>query len=286
MKKCKITLIAILLLLTLFTGCNNNKETVNNDKQNKELYDAYINGGGNLSYEEWLCNISNGQLNTFTIVFNTNGGTIIDDQIVNLGDKIVKPNDPIKDGYTFLGWYYNDEEWSFSENIVNKDITLEASWIINDFSFILKNDDTYELTSVNLKDANIVVPSIFLDKPVTSIGEKAFYNCQTLISISIPNSITSIYAYAFSNCISLKSISLSTNLSYIGEYAFYGCSRLSSINIPVSVTYIGKDAFSNCCDLTIYCEAKSKPDGFENAWNGNSEVIWNYIAGSADLPFC
>lgn len=36
---------------------------------------------------------------------------------------------------------------------------------------------------------------------VTSIGDKAFYDCSSLTSVTIPNSVTSIGSYAFSFCI-------------------------------------------------------------------------------------
>lgn len=62
---------------------------------------------------------------------------------------------------------------------------------------------------------------------VTSIGGFAFYECDGLTSLTIPNSVTSI-----------------------GNYAFYGCSGLTSVIIPNSVTKIGDWAFWDCSGLT------------------------------------
>ena len=52
---------------------------------------------------------------------------------------------------------------------------------------------------------------------VTSIGNRAFYNCDGLTSITIPNSVTNIGEYAFNRCFSLTSIILPNCLLSIGK---------------------------------------------------------------------
>ncbi len=66
------------------------------------------------------------------------------------------------------------------------------------------------------------------------------------------------------------------NVTSIGGYAFDGCNSLESIVIPNGVTSIGSSVFSNCNSLTIYCEASSKPSGWNSSWNrDNRPVYWN-----------
>lgn len=69
----------------------------------------------------------NGSEPTFTVKFNSNEGTEIASQTVASGDLIVKPADPVRDGYTFGGWYLGDQPYDFSTP-VTANITLTAHW--------------------------------------------------------------------------------------------------------------------------------------------------------------
>ena len=86
--------------------------------------------------------------------------------------------------------------------------------------------------------------------PVTSIGNKAFYECRSLTSVTIPNSVTSIGNEAFRFCSGLTSVTIPNSVTSIGGSAFVGCSGLTSVTIPNSVTSIGNEAFGFCSGLT------------------------------------
>ena len=90
--------------------------------------------------------------------------------------------------------------------------------------------------------------SITIPDSATSIGEWAF-GCKSLTSITIPNSVTSIGRGAFSGCESLKSITIPSSVTSIGDWAFSGCYSLTDITIPNSVTSIGERVFSGCESL-------------------------------------
>ncbi len=92
--------------------------------------------------------------------------------------------------------------------------------------------------------------SITIPEGVTSIGDYAFYNCYGLTSITIPSSVISIGDYAFYWCSSLTSVTISEGVESIGDSAFSHCDGLTSITIPEGVTSIGSDAFSWCTSLT------------------------------------
>lgn len=79
---------------------------------------------------------------------------------------------------------------------------------------------------------------------VTSIGNGAFFYCNGLTSITIPNSVTSIGNYAFKTCESLTSITIPNSVTSIGMSAFDYCSKLSYI-IYKGTTYTNKTQLTN-----------------------------------------
>lgn len=86
---------------------------------------------------------------------------------------------------------------------------------------------------------------------MTAIGDSAFYNCEDLETIVLPNSVNSIGNGAFSCCESLNSITLPDSLRCIGKDAFYKCMSLTNITLPNSVRYVGGNCFQNCDELTL-----------------------------------
>ncbi len=132
------------------------------EDQLQKVYELYVRNGGILSYDEWLQTIQgktayevylethpdyhkseaewlddllNGRLvekEYHTVIFDSNGGTSVESQTVERGDRVDKPNDPTREGYTFDGWAYNDEDWVFYGFGVYEDITLVAKWIANE----------------------------------------------------------------------------------------------------------------------------------------------------------
>ena len=124
---------------------------------------------------------------------------------------------------------------------------------------------------------------------VTSIGERAFYDCSGLTSVTIPNSVTSIGYAAFANCSSLTSVTIPNSVTSIGKYAFYGCSRLTSVTIPNSVTSIGDYAFYECSGLTSVTIGNSVTSigraAFYDCFSLTSVTIPNSVTSIGDYAF-
>ena len=97
--------------------------------------------------------------------------------------------------------------------------------------YSLSNDGNgYTVTSIGTcTDTELVIPSKHNSKPVTSIGEHAFYGCTGLTSITIPNSVTSIGSDAFSDCRGLTSVTIGESVTSIGHDAFAYCDNIMNI---------------------------------------------------------
>lgn len=75
-----------------------------------------------------------GEAVTYTVTFDTDGGSSVADQTVNAGAKVTKPANPTKANNTFDAWYSNSAKtklWNFSTGTVDSDMTLYAKWIPN-----------------------------------------------------------------------------------------------------------------------------------------------------------
>lgn len=94
------------------------------------------------------------------VEFETDSGSAILPQFVEKGQKLLLPENPIKDGYTFLGWYKDAEctdLWQFDKDIVESNMILYAGW---------KKDSGGDNSSEDIDDSNGVFEE---DIPSTGI---------------------------------------------------------------------------------------------------------------------
>ena len=190
----------------------------------------------------------------------------------------------------------------------------EVSKMDYDYSYKILNDGTLRLYQYEGTDTNIVVPDTIDRRKVTVLGNSTFQYCtqaSDIESVTLPDSLTTIEKNAFYNCEKLKSVTIPQNVSSIGlaafveglsesslteikvdpenpyfsekdgvvfskdgtklimfpsgrsgdyqipdgtvsvgDYAFYYCVNVSSITVPGSVRSLGEGAFGNCSSLT------------------------------------
>ena len=109
-----------------------------------------------------------------------------------------------------------------------------------------------KVTIEGLKDLSleqVYIPTKIEGYPVTKIADSAFYECENIIILGIPDSVVSIGESAFELCTGLQSIKLSSNISSIANRTFWGCRSLMIIELPDNVTSIGDEAFTECNSL-------------------------------------
>lgn len=167
---------------------------------------------------------------SYKIQFENTGDSDIDDILAEAGSTIVAPDDPIRDGYEFSGWYIDAlslEPFVFS-TMPNEDLTLYADWGTNGLNFTLINDDQeYEVSYQDASELETIqIPKNHEGKLVTKIAD-----------------------YGFGGCYSLSSFVYSPNINTIGDYAFMGCESLLMFPISEYITYIGQAAFFRCAGL-------------------------------------
>ena len=225
---------------------------------------------------------------TYTVTFNSNGGSSVPVQTVAQGENATRPADPARDGYTFINWCSDEKleaEYDFDTQ-VTANTTLYAKWIITFTS--LSNLATWLGTQpgnstttpytvkFNITDRTILTTSssigsviktlngasptryVYLDLSggtITDIPSYAFYGgqspygCNALVGITIPGTVKTIGEHAFRSCSNLANITIPDSVTSIGARAFQDCTSLKSITIPESVTEMGNSTFENCTGL-------------------------------------
>lgn len=110
----------------------------------------------------------------------------------------------------------------------------------------------------------------------TSIRGYAFWYCNSITSITIPNSVTSIGEYVFRCCSGLTSITISNSVTSIGYGAFSYCSGLASITVENGNTRYDS---RNNCNAIIETDTNTLITGCKNT------TIPNSVTSIGDLAF-
>ena len=211
----------------------------------------------------------------------------IGNSVTSIGSSAFYSCSSLKEVINFsnLTFKKGSSDYGYIAYYANKVINAPNETIVNDFVFCTQNGMNRLAVYLGNKK-KITLPENYNGEDYY-IGEYAFYDCDSITSITIPNSVTSIGYYAFDGCSSLKEVHIndlsawckidfstySSNPLYyaknlflngnklseiiipdditeIKRYTFYYCSSLTSITIPNSVTSIGDYAFDGCSSLT------------------------------------
>ena len=194
---------------------------------------------------------------------------------INSGDG--QPQDHV---HTYAKEWSTDKSYHWHAATCGHDLTADkAAHILEDdmcsvCKYYSTNGFVYELNPDNATytvkgleadndSTQIVIPSTYQGKPVTSIDASAFKDCSDLISVSISPNIVSIGSYAFDGCDALQGVYI-TNMSSWCKINFKGSSSnpleyarklylnnklVADLVIPAEITTFDRYAFYNCIDL-------------------------------------
>ena len=98
---------------------------------------------------------------TYTVTFETSGGSAVDPVTVDAVSTVTKPADPTKSGYTFGGWYKDSTlqtPWDFANGTVTADTTLYAKWTANPPAPSYDDSDpTYAVSAPAAENGSVTV---------------------------------------------------------------------------------------------------------------------------------
>ena len=106
--------------------------------------------------------------NSYKVTFDTDGGNTIESTTVKENEKVAKPSDPTKEGYTFVEWQLNGKKYDFNTQITS-DIILTAKWLKsgNEIAYIV----TFDTDGGNTIESATVKENEKVTKPTNPIKE-------------------------------------------------------------------------------------------------------------------
>ena len=182
-----------------------------------------------------------------------------------------------------------EETWDIS---ANGDGSVVAKWTLKDRTLTISGTGKMKDWEYNAKEDwhntkyTNAIENVVIGQGITSIGDKAFYECSRIVKIKIPEGVTSIGDRVFDGCSNLTEINIPENVISIAYYAFSECSSLTEINIPEGVTSIANSAFEGCSSLAnINVDENNRSYTSENGilFNKDKTEILKYPEGKKDV---
>lgn len=123
----------------------------------------------------------------------------------------------------------------------------------------------------------INLPTVEIPSTVDSIGS-AFWGCEKINNIVIPNGIVTLGASTFYGCKALTDVKLNEGLKTIGSMTFTSCTALTEIELPTTLTDIAGTAFMSSKNITsVKCKAVVPPTTTDNAFADFAATATLYV---------
>ena len=138
-------------------------------------------------------------INTYTVTFNTNGGSTVANTTVNHNNAVTLPQAPTKEGHTFVGWYTDEACTSqYTNGKITANTTLYAKWTKDAVVYVVtfNTDGGSDIASVNVEEGKAVtLPSTDPTKEgYTFEGWYVDEACTTAYTNQPINGATTLYA--------------------------------------------------------------------------------------------
>lgn len=140
------------------------------------------------------------------------------------------------------------------------------------------DDFIFEIYDTNIKiieytgtEDVVTIPETVEGKPVTVIGEEAFYEKSKMTEIHLPSGIETIEKGAFYRCYSLTSVTIPATVMQIGSGAFFRCGSLQNITVDTEN--------SNYCDIdgVLFTKDKTQLHTYPEGRTATQYIIPNSV---------
>lgn len=157
-------------------------------------------------------------------------------------------------------------------NIPSASSYSEGAFYDSDFSTIAIGGDVTAIGDYAFYNCNNLT-SVTLPEGLRSIGNSSFYDCYGLASIDIPDDVVEIGYNAFEYCSSLTAAVIPEGVTSVKNATFANCSKLATVNLSKDITEIGYHAFYNCNSLSSITIPKGVTLIGGNAFYGCSNLL-------------
>ena len=223
---------------------------------------------------------------------------VYNSQIVSMNNYASIPTNPIKQGYVFKGWSIDEINVIdvFNEPVISN-VTYFAVFKLDNSglydasgvrtmtwdelvtnNYISVSEDGVLSQGTNTDRQTNLAGKLVISESINSIADSpgygssaAFYQCNNLIEVVLPDTVKYIGRYAFYECSNLAKFDFG-KIEKIGVQVFWK-TALTEIDLPNTLTEIGADAFRACTSLTSVVFPESLKVIGNNAFAGDSSLI-------------
>ena len=206
--------------------------------------------------------------NKYTVTFDSKGGSVVEAQTVEEGNPAAAPQNPVKAGFVFEGWYTDEaltKAYDFKA-AVNGNITLYAKWkeeakpqetkplqkgeekVVGDLAIQVLDPDkrTVAISKGMTKNKKkVTLPASIevngLSYTVIGVANKAFKGNKKITQITLPASVKSVGTQAFAGCKNLKKVILKGKTFKPGKNSF----KQTSPKLKISAKKMSKKQRAN-----------------------------------------